>query len=249
MTLNNLSDVSLHRLGLADRDDELTFYLIDKNNYGLGTCSTVEQYDLPLKASGKVKVAAGDSFLDSARIGPIDAIKIDAQGFEPEVFRGLRRVLERDRPFVWLEIAVELNPRSIKIDKVASLAALFPYRSELYRFSSETRGTLSRCATTARRRRDLAVRRLLGCAGERMIPTESGPSKPMRPRRAQPNFEQRTPPSSMPSTHNDENSRSHVNRTSPIDSARSAEQTSRRRLWIDLTLLIPGPNRIAEEEA
>ena len=27
---------ALHRLGLADRDDELTLYLIDKKNYGFG---------------------------------------------------------------------------------------------------------------------------------------------------------------------------------------------------------------------
>lgn len=104
MAINGLSNVILHQRGLADRDAELPFYSIEKNNFGLGTCSHVQQYDLPLKEIGTVQVARGDDYARQQGIGLIDAIKIDVQGFEPEVLRGLRERLKTDRPIVWFEL-------------------------------------------------------------------------------------------------------------------------------------------------
>ena len=37
VSANGLSNVLLHRIGLADRDEELPLYAIDKPNFGLGT--------------------------------------------------------------------------------------------------------------------------------------------------------------------------------------------------------------------
>ena len=34
-------------------------------------------------------------------------VKIDVEGFEPSVLRGLKPVFERDRPFILLELSVE----------------------------------------------------------------------------------------------------------------------------------------------
>lgn len=104
MAMNGLHNVILHKIGLGERDAELPFYSIEKTNFGLGTCSHVEQYDLPLKEIGTVQVARGDDYAREQGIGLIDAIKIDVQGFEPEVLRGLRGRLITDRPIVWFEL-------------------------------------------------------------------------------------------------------------------------------------------------
>src|SRR5262249_9416970 len=45
VSLNGLRNVTLHKIGLADRDEEMTLHLIDKPNFGLGTFSMIEQYD------------------------------------------------------------------------------------------------------------------------------------------------------------------------------------------------------------
>jgi FkbM family methyltransferase len=104
MRLNGHTNVHLHKLGLADRDSESTLHLIDKPNYGLGTFSTVEQYDLPLRPVATCPIRHAGNYLAEIGVGPVDAVKIDVQGYEPEVLRGLAELLKRDRPVIWCEI-------------------------------------------------------------------------------------------------------------------------------------------------
>jgi FkbM family methyltransferase len=132
--LNGFENVRLHRLGLADRDATLTLRLIDKPNLGLGTFSTIEQYDLPLKAAADCRVAAGDAYIEKEGLGRVDAIKIDVQGFEPEVLRGLRGVLARDRPLVWFELGIAT---AAQLATRADIERLFPYPVEVLRMSDE----------------------------------------------------------------------------------------------------------------
>ncbi len=105
MRRNTLSNVQLHTVGLADKDALLTLYTIDKPNPGLGTFSTAEQYDLPLQAAARCSVRHAADYLQELGIQRVDAVKIDVQGFEPEVLRGLARVTARDRPVIWCEIS------------------------------------------------------------------------------------------------------------------------------------------------
>lgn len=124
IALNNLRNVTLHTVGLGDRDGELPFFNIANGNEGLGTFSTAEQYDQPLSKAGAAVVRTGDAYLHEIGCSRVDAIKIDVQGFEPQVLTGLRETLRRDRPVVWIEIGAgaewgELDDRSV--------ASLFPY--------------------------------------------------------------------------------------------------------------------------
>lgn len=116
--LNRLANVHLHKLGLADRDAELMLHVTDKPNYGLGTFSVEEQYDLPLRPAVTCPVRHAGDYLANIGAGPIDAVKIDVQGFEPEVLRGLAEVLKRDRPVVWCEIGTS------SLSKLSNTAAL-----------------------------------------------------------------------------------------------------------------------------
>ncbi len=137
IALNNLHNVQLHKVGLGDSDAELPFYLIDKKNYGLGTFSPIEQYDLPLKEVGRMTVVTGDGYIKSAHFGPVDAIKIDVQGFELEVVRGLADILEKDLPFVWLEVSADAMAT---VQSSESLRGLFPFQSDLFRFEQHRSG-------------------------------------------------------------------------------------------------------------
>lgn len=128
--LNEFSNVTLHKLGLAERDAELDFHKIDAPNHGLGTFSAIEQYALPLKLAGRAKVVRGDSYLDGLGLDRVDAIKIDVQGFELAVLHGLADVLKRHRPIVWCEVGAGTDSGACSAD---SLKGAFPYAVTLLR--------------------------------------------------------------------------------------------------------------------
>ena len=50
-------------------------------------------------------VRRGDSFLSEHSLPPIVILKVDVEGFEAEVFDGLRERLRRDRPVILTEIS------------------------------------------------------------------------------------------------------------------------------------------------
>ncbi len=125
--------IKLHRYGLSDRDANLLLHLTDAPNLGLGTFSTVEQYDTPLKPAGNCEVRRGDDFLEAEGITTVDAIKIDVQGFEPEVLRGLRRTIVNNRPIIWIEIGAGTQTQ---LACVKDLRMLIPYNFEIKRLDS-----------------------------------------------------------------------------------------------------------------
>ena len=130
MGLNDLRNVSLHKVGLGAKDESLTLFLTEKTNFGLGTFATFDQYDVPLKASATCKVVIGDDFLEAMGISDCDAIKIDVQGFEPEAIAGLRRTIERNRPIIWFELGAGTHS---KLKTLAAVQALFSYPIQLHR--------------------------------------------------------------------------------------------------------------------
>jgi hypothetical protein len=120
-------------VGLGEEDAELPFFGIDKKNYGLGTFSTEEQYDLPLNQIAVCRVVNGDAYLRSQGIEQVDAIKVDVQGFEPMVLRGCKDILARHRPMVWLEYGAGTGAT---IRSARDLEALFPYPVSLLRVAT-----------------------------------------------------------------------------------------------------------------
>ena len=103
VSINGLTNVWLHEMGLGDARGSVPFYSIAKDNFGLGTALPVEQYDLPLQQIGVINIEVGDEIV-RRQIGQVNAIKIDVQGFEPQVLKGLRGTLRRDRPVLWVEL-------------------------------------------------------------------------------------------------------------------------------------------------
>lgn len=136
MALNHLDNVRLHKVGLADRDDKLVLQSIDKPNHGLGTFSTEEQYDLPLRPIAHCTVRHGGQFLAELGVWHVDAVKIDVQGYEPEVLKGLSEILIRDRPLIWCEIGAGTIS---KVHTIADLKELVPFPFRCFRMESASR--------------------------------------------------------------------------------------------------------------
>jgi FkbM family methyltransferase len=100
--LNEARHVSLHQVGLGDQPGELVLRVLASNDC-LGTFALVDgKGDLPITAEHRVRVIRGDEVLAGAPATPM-AIKIDVEGFECRVLRGLEQTLASRRPMVMTE--------------------------------------------------------------------------------------------------------------------------------------------------
>lgn len=135
VALNPTMDIRVHPIGIGDEDGEIPFFNIRNGNFGLGTFSPVEQYDQPLVRIGEAKIRRGDDVVRDLQIETVDAVKIDVQGLEPEVLRGLTVTLARDLPVVWLEVGAGTRT---SVARLTDLAILFPYPISIERMEGGT---------------------------------------------------------------------------------------------------------------
>ena len=101
---NGLSNLKLHQVALGDEDTILPF---NENQDGnLGNSGFVNDQILTDTSSVRVvniPVRSADDFIQSLGISRLDFAKVDVEGFEPQVFNGLRKTIERYRPLVAFE--------------------------------------------------------------------------------------------------------------------------------------------------
>jgi FkbM family methyltransferase len=127
---NRLSNVVLLGFGLGDKNEIAAF--VNPNTHNVGSGSFVrpglegERLRLPIRI--------GDEALAENGIHDVHFVKIDVEGMEPFVLRGLGMTLTRCRPLVFFEWTQE------RIDHLrnASPASLFPEGYALYQFISDT---------------------------------------------------------------------------------------------------------------
>jgi len=95
---NSLANVTIVACGLGERDETAPYTPSSTNNTGTGAFG--------VSASGAavmLPIRRGDEVLaetDGSRVG---FLKIDTEGFEDHVLRGLSRTLAAARPLVWFE--------------------------------------------------------------------------------------------------------------------------------------------------
>jgi FkbM family methyltransferase len=99
---NGLEFVKTEQCGLSDAPGELTLNVL-KGHTGMGTMARPHDADQQhVTARHVVRVARGDDVLPADLSGPA-MLKIDVEGFECHVLRGLPRTLSRVRPVVLAE--------------------------------------------------------------------------------------------------------------------------------------------------
>jgi FkbM family methyltransferase len=102
IALNDLTHVQLIPYAFGEVDGMLQYYPGGGSNSGTGTFLPEETgtYQEPMK----IPVKRGDQFLAEMNLQRIDLCKVDAEGFEPLVFRGLVERLRADQPPILTEI-------------------------------------------------------------------------------------------------------------------------------------------------
>lgn len=95
---NGITNVELHAAGLGDEDGELQLF-VPHVNTGEGSFTAPESASEGQFSVCPVRI--GDSVLQGRRP---KLIKIDVEGFEAHVLRGMRETLERARPIIVMEM-------------------------------------------------------------------------------------------------------------------------------------------------
>jgi FkbM family methyltransferase len=123
--LNGPKNIRLHRFGLSDRPGQLPLYTAGEYYHGLGTLIADYPYGQSLDATSIARLEVLDDYLPDLQPS---AVKIDVQGFEANVLRGMRRILEKSRPVVWTEVGQSTLG---VLNTVEQVQQLFPYRIRL----------------------------------------------------------------------------------------------------------------------
>lgn len=100
LAAHRIAQVQLHQVGLADREEELELRIVGAHT-GAGSFAPVDAADLgQLSFAQRVRVVRGDELLAGVRGAARSAwtIKVDVEGFECRVLRGLERTLRERRP-------------------------------------------------------------------------------------------------------------------------------------------------------
>lgn len=98
---NNVSNIFIHEVGLGEKNTELKYFQPKGENQGAG--SFIENQANISNDTKILPIRNGDTYVKNISVGKISLIKVDVEGYEPEVLRGLKQAIETNRPVVFVE--------------------------------------------------------------------------------------------------------------------------------------------------
>jgi FkbM family methyltransferase len=124
--VNAIDNIVVHAVGLGEKRQALSFFEPPNGNLGKG--SFVENFNKRRASPHQIKfeVIPGDEIFAGKDPVPIDLIKIDVEGFEKSVLRGLKKTLRSNRPVVMVELTLEERLEQRFRSKEEFLAAFPP---------------------------------------------------------------------------------------------------------------------------
>jgi FkbM family methyltransferase len=132
ISMNNIQNIVVVPFALGEEDQELTYY--EPENKNTGTGSFVENYSTVNKNTGlKLTVKNGERAFEELGIKNISLIKVDTEGFEPNILSGLLNKLEADLPTIIMEYS-HTSKESFK--SRPALVNFFKNNYDLYIFSN-----------------------------------------------------------------------------------------------------------------
>jgi len=106
LALNAVTNVQLFPIALGEISEKRRYFPPSTFNHGSG--SFVEDWFGLNDSEGApvfLEVQKGDAFFKSSNIRDVGILKIDVEGSEASVCRGLRESIIRDRPFILMEVS------------------------------------------------------------------------------------------------------------------------------------------------
>ena len=103
IALNGLSQIELLPVGLGDEDGEANYYAPATDNRGTGSFLAATSL-LNSRTAIRLPVIRGDRAVEEKGLLPPDIIKLDVEGSEKLVLRGLAETIRRHRPVILGEL-------------------------------------------------------------------------------------------------------------------------------------------------
>ena len=129
---NNISNIQIFENGLSDRRETLNYYAPTGNNEGIGSFdeSSIGKGNT---SYGKLELQEGDQVIESDSWKNIKLIKIDVEGFEKKVIKGLSRTIEEERPVIVCEITYG---QQLSFGSIEELSSYLPQNYEILTFNT-----------------------------------------------------------------------------------------------------------------
>lgn len=121
--VNSPNNIQPFNFGLSDEAAHQTLYVNAEGN--LGGSSLQPDHKSGEFIEESVELRVGDTVIDALAVDDIDFMKVDVEGHEEHVFKGLAGTLAKCRPLVLVEWEPEEGDRSWLVD-AARFDALFP---------------------------------------------------------------------------------------------------------------------------
>jgi FkbM family methyltransferase len=130
--LNEIKNIRVYPIALGDKPGKMPFYE-DPNQddttgsflKGWGSHTVYKELD----------IAVGDKILED--LPRVDLIKIDVEGYEKPVLRGLVQTLTKYRPVVEFELSMKCSNRQMEFKSMEELKAAFPQGYNLLTFDRD----------------------------------------------------------------------------------------------------------------
>ena len=129
---NNISNIQIFETGLSDRRETLNYYAPTGNNEGIGSFDE-SSIDKGNTSYGKLELQEGDQVIESDSWKNIKLIKIDVEGFEKKVIKGLTRTIEEERPVIVCEITYG---QQLSFGSIEELSSYLPQNYEILTFNT-----------------------------------------------------------------------------------------------------------------
>lgn len=99
---NGIENICLHPVALGNAAGTLQFFEPPKDNLGMGSLHAAPDNS---QGSVSVPVVRGDDYFASSGVQGCHLLKIDVEGFEVDVLRGLSETIKRERPVILMELS------------------------------------------------------------------------------------------------------------------------------------------------
>jgi FkbM family methyltransferase len=101
--VNDLKNIRIFPFALGDENGRVEYFPGLSENPGAG--SLIKNFPGVSEIGIPVEIRKGDELVDSDGLPKIDLLKLDVQGFESQVLRGLSQRIGRDRPIILSELS------------------------------------------------------------------------------------------------------------------------------------------------
>ena len=129
---NHISNIQIFEKGLSDRLETLNYYAPTGTNEGVGSFDK-NSIVKGNKSYGKLELQEGDQVIESGSWRGIKLIKIDVEGFEKRVIKGLTRTIKKERPVIVCEITYGQQLSFVSMEELKSY---LPQNYEILTFNT-----------------------------------------------------------------------------------------------------------------